>query len=441
MFVEEEKIFAAQALLLRLTVLAADGAEWRGEAAEAAPLRELKERALPQCVPGAAEDPKAASHYKLVHVGSVRSLADSRTAAQEGLQDQDVLLLIRRRPPPPLPKMTDVASEEKRKAEQKAPDRDAIVQATAGVRARNASRTTTAPPNIRDFHTDLRKILVSLIDVAQKLLALNPEAVDLFRTANAMLDEDVEAERPPEVEGALTQLLEMGFPEGRASVALHSNDMSVTRAMEWLIEHEHDSTAATSTATTSTTTTIATSTTTAPAITGPAAATASWLPRPPAAPPATSPAAPRSPRGGAQGEVATPDDLTEVFRRIRRRREFRPDPMALAALLEMGFEEKDVVEALRVNGNNQEAACEWLLGERAGAASEGGEGGLSPGSPLLQAILENPVVQLGLTRPKNLLAFEDMLENPVNSAQWMNDPETGPVMLQISRIFQTLNRM
>ncbi|XP_061435965.1 ubiquitin-associated domain-containing protein 1 isoform X2 [Lethenteron reissneri] len=330
MFVEEEKIFAAQALLLRLTVLAADGAEWRGEAAEAAPLRELKERALPQCVPGAAEDPKAASHYKLVHVGSVRSLADSRTAAQEGLQDQDVLLLIRRRPPPPLPKMTDVASEEKRKAEQKAPDRDAIVQATAGVRARNASRTTTAPPNIRDFHTDLRKILVSLIDVAQKLLALNPEAVDLFRTANAMLDEDVEAERPPEVEGALTQLLEMGFPEGRASVALHSNDMSVTRAMEWLIEHEHDSTAATSTATTSTTTTIATSTTTAPAITGPAAATASWLPRPPAAPPATSPAAPRSPRGGAQGEVATPDDLTEVFRRIRRRREFRPDPMLWA---------------------------------------------------------------------------------------------------------------
>lgn len=37
-------------------------------------------------------------------------------------------------------------------------------------------------------------------------------------------------------------------------------------------------------------------------------------------------------------------------------------------------------------------------------------------------------------------AFEDMLENPLNSTQWMNDPETGPVMLQISRIFQTLNR-
>lgn len=37
-------------------------------------------------------------------------------------------------------------------------------------------------------------------------------------------------------------------------------------------------------------------------------------------------------------------------------------------------------------------------------------------------------------------AFEDMLDSPLSSAQWMNDPETGPVMLQISRIFQTLNR-
>ncbi|XP_061403430.1 ubiquitin-associated domain-containing protein 1-like, partial [Lethenteron reissneri] len=284
------------------------------------------------------------------------------------------------------------------------------------------------------FHTDLRKILVSLIDVAQTLLALNPEAVDLFRTATVrarsptcspapMLDEDVEAERPPEVEGALTQLLEMGFPEGRASVALHSNDMSVTRAMEWLIEHEHDSTAATSTATTSTTHHHRHLHHHRPGDHGASGGDGLVVAAPPGGPPGDLPRCP------------------SVFRRNRRRREFRPDPMALAALLEMGFEEKDVVEALRVNGNNQEAACEWLLGERAGAASEGGEGGLSPGSPLLQAILENPVVQLGLTRPKNLLAFEDMLENPVNSAQWMNDPETGPVMLQISRIFQTLNRM
>lgn len=117
--------------------------------------------------------------------------------------------------------------------------------------------------------------------------------------------------------------------------------------------------------------------------------------------------------------------------------------------------------------------CEWLLGDRK-PSPEDMDKGIDTDSPLFQAILENPVVQLGLTNPKTLLgtsrfvrkrqletspritdvefashvcvyvcvcvAFEDMLENPLNSTQWMNDPETGPVMLQISRIFQTLNR-
>ncbi len=37
------------------------------------------------------------------------------------------------------------------------------------------------------FQTELRKILVSLIEVAQKLLALNPDAVELFKKANGKL--------------------------------------------------------------------------------------------------------------------------------------------------------------------------------------------------------------------------------------------------------------
>ncbi|MBW01218.1 Ubiquitin-associated domain-containing protein 1, partial [Eschrichtius robustus] len=185
------------------------------------------------------------------------------------------------------------------------------------------------------FQTELRKILVTLIEVAQKLLALNPDAVELFKKANAMLDED-EDDRMDEA--ALRQLTEMGFPESRAVKALRLNHMS-----------------------------------------------------------------------------------------------------AVVSLMEMGFDEKEVMDALRVSSNQQSAACEWLLGDRRPSPEELDKG-IDPDSPLFQAILDNPVVQLGLTNPKILLAFEDMLENPLNSTQWMNDPETGPVVLQISRIFQTLNR-
>ncbi|XP_075691217.1 ubiquitin-associated domain-containing protein 1 [Rhinoderma darwinii] len=404
MFVQEEKIFAGR--VLRLHVCTMEGAEWLEEVTEDMTLERLKERCLKHCAHGSLEDPKSLTHHKLVHASSERVLSDTKTVAEENIQDRDVLLLVKKRAPPPPPKMTDISAEEKRKQDQKAPDKDAILKATAGLPTRSADRTV-AQHNMRDFQTELRKILVSLIEVAQKLLALNPDAVELFKKANAMLDED-EEDRVDEV--ALRQLTEMGFPESRAVKALRLNHMSVTQAMEWLIEHADD-----------------------PAADAP-------LPSENASDVAGA-AASSTDSTSSQGATAEDpkDELTEIFKKIRRKREFRPDPRAVVALMEMGFDEKEVIDALRVNNNQQDAACEWLLGDKK-PSPEDLDKGIDTSSPLFQAILDNPVVQLGLTNPKTLLAFEDMLENPLNSTQWMNDPETGPVMLQISRIFQTLNR-
>ncbi|NXS60769.1 UBAC1 protein, partial [Brachypteracias leptosomus] len=405
--VQEEKIFAGK--VLRLHVCTMEGAEWLEEVPEDTTVEKLKERCLKHCVPGSLEDPKTVTHHKLIHATSEKVLTDTKTVLEENIQDRDVLLLIKKRAPPPLPKMADVSAEEKRKQEQKAPDKEAILKATANLPSRSVDRTV-AHHNMRDFQTELRKILVSLIEVAQKLLALNPDAVELFKKANAMLDED-EEDRVDEI--ALRQLTEMGFPESRAVKALRLNHMSVTQAMEWLIEHADDPTVD------------------AP-LPGQAPSEAT------AEAGASSAEATAGPSSEAGGEEAK-DELTEIFKKIRRKREFRPDPRAVIALMEMGFDEKEVVDALRVNNNQQNAACEWLLGDRK-PSPEDLDKGIDTNSPLFQAILENPVVQLGLTNPKTLLAFEDMLENPLNSTQWMNDPETGPVMLQISRIFQTLNR-
>ncbi|XP_062929666.1 ubiquitin-associated domain-containing protein 1 [Mobula hypostoma] len=401
MFVQEEKIFAGK--VVRLHICTMEGAEWVEEVTEDTGIEKLKERCLKQCVQGGLEDPKTVTHHKLIHASSERALSDTKTVAEENLQDKDVLLLIKKRAPAAPPKMADVSAEEKKKQEQKAPDKEAIMKVTAQLAARQADRMVTQH-NLRDFQTELRKILVSLIEVAQKLLALNPDAVELFKKANAMLDED-EEERVDEA--ALRQLTEMGFPESRAVKALRLNHMSVTQAMEWLIEHAED-----------------------PAIDAP-------LPVP-----GTSGgrrAAAEETKPEAVSESSKQDDLTDIFKRIRRKREFRPEPRAMIALMEMGFDEKEVIDALRVNNNQQDAACEWLLGDRKPSPEEL-DNGIDVESPLFQAILDNPVVQLGLINPKTLLAFEDMLENPLNSTQWMNDPETGPVMLQISRIFQTLNR-
>ncbi|XP_008150663.1 ubiquitin-associated domain-containing protein 1 isoform X1 [Eptesicus fuscus] len=403
MFVQEEKIFAGK--VLRLHICASDGAEWLEEATEDTSVEQLKERCLKQCAHGSLEDPKSVTHHKLIHAASERVLSDAKTIAEENVQDHDVLLLVKRRAPSPLPKMADVSAEEKKKQDQKAPDRDAIARATAGLPSCNMDRAVVQT-SLRDFQTELRKILLSLIEVAQKLLALSPGAVELFTKANAMLDED-EEERVDET--ALRQLTEMGFPESRAVKALRLNHMSVPQAMEWLIEHADD-----------------------PAIDTP-------LPGHTSPGTAGAEASAEAAAGSSEDDEEAKDELTEIFKKIRRKRAFRADARAVISLMEMGFDEKEVMDALRVSNNQQSAACEWLLGDRKPSPEELDKG-IDPNSPLFQAILDNPVVQLGLTNPKTLLAFEDMLENPLNSTQWMNDPETGPVMLQISRIFQTMNR-
>lgn len=420
MFVQEEKIFAGKVLKIHICTM--DGTEWLEEVTEDTTIEKLKEKCLKQCLHGQLEDPKTLTHHKLIHAATERVLSDTKSVADENLKEKDVLLLIKKRPPPTLPKMGDVSSEEKKKQDNKAPDKDAILKATASLTTHHMDRTVTQH-NIRDFQTELRKILVSLIEVAQKLLALNPDAVELFKKANAMLDED-EEDRVDET--ALQQLTEMGFPESRAIKALRLNHMSVTQAMEWLIEHVDD-----------------------PSVDAPIPGQDSSMAAGAAAAATAGPSTSASTSGSkvlrslssqsSTEESSRQDELTEIFKRIRRKREFRPDSRVVIALMEMGFDEKEVVDALRVNNNQQDAACEWLLGDRK-PSPEDMDKGIDTDSPLFQAILENPVVQLGLTNPKTLLAFEDMLENPLNSTQWMNDPETGPVMLQISRIFQTLNR-
>lgn len=395
-----------------------DGTEWLEEVTEDTTVEKLKEKCLKHYVHGSLEDPKTLTHHKLIHAATERVLTDTKTVADENLKDKDFLLLIKKRPPATAPKMAEVSAEEKKKQDNKAPDKDAILKATASLSTHHTDRTVTQH-NIRDFQTELRKILVSLIEVAQKLLALNPDAVELFKKANAMLDED-EEDRVDEM--ALQQLTEMGFPESRAVKALRLNHMSVTQAMEWLIEHVDDPTVDTPLPGQDSS---AAAGATAAVSTGPSVSGTNLL---------------RSLSSqSSTDESNRQDELTEIFKRIRRKREFRPDSRAVIALMEMGFDEKEVIDALRVNNNQQDAACEWLLGDRK-PSPEDLDKGIDTNSPLFQAILENPVVQLGLTNPKTLLAFEDMLENPLNSTQWMNDPETGPVMLQISRIFQTLNR-
>lgn len=93
--------------------------------------------------------------------------------------------------------------------------------------------------------------------------------------------------------------------------------------------------------------------------------------------------------------------LLEIVR-IYSHRDIPPSAEAIQNLVDMGFQESDVIVALKKTCNNKAAACEWLCGNRTGSLVELREG-LALDSPILRTILDLPQVQLSLSNPKILL--------------------------------------
>lgn len=127
--------------------------------------------------------------------------------------------------------------------------------------------------------------------------------------------------------------------------------------------------------------------------------------------------------------------MLEKFRKAKQK-EFKPSPKAVTVLQEMGFKAEDAQEALRVTGNNQNAACEWLLGDRRPSLQDFDKG-LDPESTIYKAIMNNASVQLSLNNPRMLLAFLSMLDNPNSANLWLNDPEAAPALNTIFKIYHS----
>ncbi|XP_005094980.1 ubiquitin-associated domain-containing protein 1 [Aplysia californica] len=353
---------------------------------------------------------KNSLHYKLVLVRCGKTLSNDLSIGQQGVKDNDELLLLKKRPDVPC------IGTDRQREDKKVADIATIRKATAHLVKKHHEQPEEEASSSLDFQSELRRILISLIEASQRILCLNPEAAKIFQQAEEMLNE-APARKNGLAESSVKQLTDMGFPENRARKALLLNQQSVMSAMDWLLTNESD-----------------------PNIDQP-------LPGQEEPEPEVT----EGEEGMTQGTEGSSDDqlvgatggaegprFKNILETIRafQRREFRPNPRALQNLLEMGFAEKEAIHALRVSRNSQDAACDWLLSDRK-EKPESVDQGLDVNSPVYKAILANPSVQLGLNSPRCLLAFLQMLENPISASQWLNDPETGPLLMQISRIYHS----
>lgn len=405
MFVSDSNIFPSSVMKIRVTC--PDGTDFIASVCPDSTVDNLKVAALGNLLQDPAGSMKESLYYKVVLVRTCKSLEDEKSLIEQDVQDNDEVLLLKRRlQPSQFEKGADRAKSEEAK---RGPNAEEIKKATTSVQRFEKPTSTTSVLAIGvDFQTELRKILISLIEVSQKLLCLNPEASKIFSQAEEILSEQPQMNKKID-EDCVKQLTDMGFQENRAKKALLLNNMSVVSAMEWLLQHENDSD-----------------------IDDP-------LPQ--------DEVKDNGAVGGEadlsidssslqDGHMTSPCRVSNILKSLRayRKREFRPNQKTLQHLMEMGFAESDVIDALRATRNDGEAACELLICNKK-PPSEDIDEGIDHDSPLFKAIMANPVVQLGLNNPRCLLAFIQMLEHPHTANQWLSDAETAPLLVQVSRIY------
>lgn len=417
MFVSESSILSPSVVRLRISSI--EGVTVVLEASPDTPVDQLKIAAVGQ-IYNPNEGYKLSLYYRLLHVASGRVLNEDSTLMNAAVGDNDELILLKKRVAP----ATLLRPSAQKEPAEKAPSVEEIDAATADLPLRHVNVQTAKPSNTAEFQKELRKILVTLIDVAQKLLCLNPDAI---KSAAKFIPPEkkrsVARERSPPVnERSLAMLTSMGFDRARAARALRIAKMSEENAVQWLIDN--------------------------PVETGPEADS-----EPPQGVATTSIEAEVVKDKGAEennqylkkqmmelAKLSGPDKVRNMLTAFQsnRRHEFKPDAMALQNLLEMGFEEDQVIEALRNSGNHQESACEWLLARSEASPSEPEvKEGLEVDGTVHRAILSNHVIQLALSNPKTLIALLEILENPHAMQRWLQDPELSPMLLQVSRIYHS----
>lgn len=315
--------------------------------------------------------------YVLVTVvDPLRQLSPKNSVKAESLRQSDILLLHRMCGATPEPANTNKASG--------IPTKPGIEKATEGLQARGTPKSTHSPmqSSSGNLEQTFRKILLTLLDLSYKLMFFDEDADNIFE------------KKKPQIDASLvSSLTAMGFSEERACKALKMNGLDVETATEWLLHTPEDSEQMEVDAKES---------------------------------------------DGVEAGCSRQDPESRAQRRLALWQEkhagFQPTPEHVESLVSMGFSEDDSKLALKYNGNDPNAACDWLLGDRKVPTDNPNEC-LSKDSELYKAISTDPTIHTGLHNKRVLEALEDMLDNPMRRHNWANDPTVGSVILQILKLY------
>lgn len=378
--------------------------------------------------------------YKLIRARNRTTFQDDDTLQKLGVRNEEEFLLVVRR--------TDfIPTEENLKG-------PTIAEVLAATKHIPLSRTNQSTTNSNvgmlqtDLQQDLRRILISLARASAFVIGSGCCAEKLIALFNQRL-----VNRRRHQVRSIETLLEMGFSLDKIHQAMEITKNVFPAALDWLIQNDSsvkllncDTPAKT----------IQTTTIVAGSNDGNDASTSAGDRPPPLAEaePDIDESANTSQAGSPSGDDASAQqhqdsdeddvqrfrqkvDHVEVLLDVIRQysdRDVYPTQEMVASIVEMGFNEKNVREALVATRNNQAAACEWLLGNRSKSLTELRDG-LPQDSPILQVLLASPQVQISLGNPKMFIALLSMLDNSSTMTMWLSDNDISSVLGHILRTY------
>ncbi|XP_050580412.1 ubiquitin-associated domain-containing protein 1 isoform X1 [Bombus affinis] len=334
---------------------------------------------------------RSPTNFRLVHTSEFKWLIDDLSVINEKVNENDELMLIKIRP---IPIKENLSAEI-----LKGPDKEIILQITKDLPICNPPKPIPFLPCPADFQNEIRKILITLVKASARIISYSPVAQKFYD----ILKEKLEARCKPNINtNAAKTLTEMGFSEKEVLKALHLRKSNIVEALEWLAEHQND-------------------------------------PENDDDDDYLDLISIEKGETGCENLKKEENVLSIVDHLLKsyhyhRKMDFKPSSRAVQSLSEMGFEEKNIIEALKITGNNQINACEWLLGERSHSL-QNVDKELDPGSQIYKVIMNDPRIQLSLTNPNMLLVYLSLLESPVTISERIRDPEVGPVLDHIISMY------
>lgn len=379
--------------------------------------------------------------YKLIRARNRTTFQDDDTLLKLGVRNEEEFLLVVRR--------TDfIPTEENLKG-------PTIAEVLAATKHIPLSRTNQSTTNSNvgmlqtDLQQDLRRILISLARASAFVIGSGCCAEKLIALFNQRL-----VNRRRHQVRSIETLLEMGFSLDKIHQAMEMTKNVFPAALDWLIQN--DSSVKLLNCDTPAKTIQTTTLLVAGSNDGNEASTSAGDRPPPLAEaePDIDESANTSLAGSPSGDDASAQqhqdsdeddvqrfrqkvDHVEVLLDVIRQysdRDVYPTQEMVASIVEMGFNEKNVREALVATRNNQAAACEWLLGNRSKSLTELRDG-LPQDSPILQVLLASPQVQISLGNPKMFIALLSMLDNSSTMTMWLSDNDISSVLGHILRTY------